>query len=208
MDIEKFIKARPYLYHLTYLENSEYIIRDKFLYSTVEIIRMTKNKDYEGILKEKRTDKKEVIFSGKKIFIRDQRPISEKALKKCLTDDWTCEQFYYHLNDRIFFWCKVDRLQRHFNRYESENPIIFRFKSEEIFDLNKHAKFANINTGATRANSYLGGKAPKRGPGTFLHTKEYDMSIGSVAEVTFEKQCELPDNFEIGKSPVGKWKRI
>ena len=139
-------------------------------------------------------------------MIRDQQPIVEKLLDKCLEDDWSCSDYYFYLNDRVFFWPTINRLERHFGRYESENPIIIRVSTEDVFQKNSNYKFARINSGATRANSYLGGIPPSRGKNTFQDINTYEGSIGNVAEVTFEGKCVLPKSFNYCRSPHGNWK--
>jgi hypothetical protein len=44
--------------------------------------------------------------------IRDQKPMSDAALMKCLTDDLTPSQWYEILNGKVFFWLSKRRLCR------------------------------------------------------------------------------------------------
>jgi len=44
-------------------------------------------------------------------IIRDQKPMTESALKKCLSADVTPKQWFEILNDRAFFWLSRDRLR-------------------------------------------------------------------------------------------------
>ncbi|WP_156123703.1 hypothetical protein [Flavihumibacter sp. ZG627] len=208
MDIQKFIEGRPYLYHLTSKENAKKIVAQKKLYSTNRLIDLSDNPDYLKLKRERRIGHKEILIKTESYFLRDQRPISELALSKCLTHKWGVADFLEHLNERVFMWPTLDRLWRHYDRYAGENPVIFRFSSKEIIGLNNHAKFCRLNSGATRANSYLGGKAPERGPDTFLSAKHYDLPIGSIAEVTFEKECNIDCNFHTSSSPEGVFKLI
>lgn len=203
MDTEKFIKERPYLYHLTSKGNADKIINRKILYSTNRLIDLSENPKYERIKRERRIGHKEIIIKDQSFQLRDQRPISELALSKCLTDGWQVPDFLEYLNNRVFMWPTLDRLWRHYNRYSGEEPVIFRFPTHEIIELNKHAKFCRLNSGATRANSYLGGKAPNRGPNTFLPAGDYELPIGSVAEVTFEEVCDIDCNISTASEPEG-----
>ena len=208
MNIEKFITERPYLYHLTSASNSKLIIEKKKLFSTNELVRMSKDKKQLPILRTKRLDHHEVIIDGTSFFLRDQRPISEKALSKCLTDGWVVGDFLYHLNDRVFTWPTLDRLWRHFNRYKSEKPVIFRFPTIEVIRLNPQVQFCRLNSGATRANSYLGGKPPERGSKTFLPAEEFPLPVRDVAEVTFPKFCDVNIPFEYSLTPDGKYRKV
>lgn len=208
MEIKKFIQDRPYLYHLTSKENAQNIINERRLFSTNKLIDLSDNIENQKIKRERRIGHIEIKIGDKTYLLRDQRPISELALSKCLTDNWKVADFLEHLNNRVFMWPTLDRLWRHYNRYDKENPVILRFPSIEIISLNPHAKFCRLNSGATRANSYLGGKAPDRGPSTFLAAEDYNLPVRSVAEVTFEVQCNINCTIHLASSPDGNYRLI
>lgn len=208
MDLNKFIEQRPFLYHLTSKDNAPNILKQRKLFSANQLITASEVDEIQKVKREKRSEHFSVIVNGTEILLRDQRPISEKALSKCLTGNWGIGDFLYHLNDRVFMWPTEERLFRHFNRYAHEVPIIFRFSTQEIFEVNPHAKFCRLNSGATRANSHLGGKAPERGLGTFLSATEFNLPVRSVAEVTFEDYCILPKNISYSYNPHEQYKEI
>lgn len=208
MDLEKFIRDRPFLYHLTSQENAESIIAAQKLLSANAIIDISNNASYCIHKRTRRTDHVQLVFNDQVYHLRDQRPISEKALAKCLTDNWTVGDFLFHLNDRVFMWPTLERLWRHFNRYERESPIIFRFSTKEVIELNPHVKFCRLNSGATRANSYLGGKPPERGAATFLPAELFQQSVREVAEVTFENHCFISGAVWTSHRPDGPFSPI
>lgn len=208
MDIQKFIENRPYLYHLTSKENAKQIIAQKRILSANGLIALSKNKTHLPVQRQRRITHYELEIDGLSYFLRDQRPISEKALAKCLTDGWEVGDFLFHLNDRVFMWPTLDRLWRHFTRYEAEKPVIFRFPTRELFEVNPHVEFCRLNSGATRANSHLGGKPPERGPKTFLPANEFHLTIREVAEVTFPKQCNVNIEFAMSSEPDSKYKTV
>ena len=45
------------------------------------------------------------------VIVRDQKPMRESALEKCLTGGLTTEEWYNILNDRAFFWLSRERLR-------------------------------------------------------------------------------------------------
>jgi len=208
MDLEQFIDKTPYLYHLTSQANSANIIREKRLLSANELISLSGDNAIQKVKREKRPEHFHLTVNGVGISLRDQQPISTVALPKCLTDNWTIGDFLYHLNDRVFMWPTLKRLWAHFNRYENEQPVIFRFDTRAVIEANPHVKFCRLNSGATRANSYLGGKAPERGPNTFLPAAQFDRAVREVAEVTFEGQCLLPPNFSYSNRPDGVFQEV
>lgn len=208
MDIEQFIQRTPYLYHLTSQINAENIIRERRLHSANELISLSDDDTIQNIKREKRPAHFPLTVNGVAISLRDQQPISTVALPKCLTDNWTIGDFLYHLNDRVFMWPTLKRLWSHFGRYENEQPVIFRFPTRAVIEANPHVKFCRLNSGATRANSYLGGKAPERGPNTFLPAAEFNLPIRDVAEVTFEQDCLLPETFSYSDRPDGIYHEV
>ncbi|AZI24160.1 hypothetical protein EA772_01910 [Pedobacter sp. G11] len=202
MDLERFIQQRPYLYHLTNAQNAESILAEKKLYSANQIIYMSGDHS-DNVNRQRRVGHQEIKVGEKSYFLRDQRPISQKALEKCLTDGWKMPDFLYYLNDRVFMWPTLDRLRRHYNRYALENPVIFRFPTRETIEANPHVKFCRLNSGATRANSYLGGKPPERGKNSFLSAENFLLPLREVAEVTFENECNFDFAIARGLTPDG-----
>ena len=203
MDLNKFIDKHPYLYHLTSSANATNIIAEKRLFSANELISLSGDKAIQKVKREKRAQHLPLIVNGVSISLRDQQPISPVALPKCLTNGWQIADFLYHLNDRVFMWPNLKRLWSHFRRYEDEKPTIFRFSTADMLAANPHVKFCRLNSGATRANSYLGGKAPKRGPNTFQSAAEFNLPVSQVAEVTFEQECIISGPFSYSKNPEG-----
>ena len=43
--------------------------------------------------------------------VRDQKPLNEKKLQRCLNDDTTPEEWYTILNAKVFFWLDPERLK-------------------------------------------------------------------------------------------------
>lgn len=208
MEINNFIKKRPYLFHLTSKDNIKNIISTKKLYSTKCIVETTECPEPNKILKEKRMEHKIIKHNDITYMLRDQKPISEKLLKGCLEEGMTFEQYYEMLNERVFWWPTIDRLTRHYSRYESEKPKIIRVSTESVYKLNKSKiEFSHLNSGALRANPYLKGKSPKRGYNTFVIPSKFNYSTSKVAEVTFLWDCLLPDEIYISNSPNGNWKK-
>jgi hypothetical protein len=205
MNINNFKTKRPYLYHLTDRRNYEQIKDCKTLFSTKSLVEMSNVDLRDGLLNRRRPCHTEIKVDGRSIFLRDQRPISLNALSKCLTDGWTCGDYIFHLNSRVFFWPTINRLVRHFERYKSENPIILKISTGELFSINAEAEFCRLNSGATRCNSYLGGIPPYRGKQTFQKAEEFDNPISTVAEVTFPDKCAIPPTIAISSDPTGNW---
>jgi hypothetical protein len=208
MDLNKFIEKTPFLYHLTSEKNASYIIKERKLHSANQLIEMSGDHELQHVKREKRNGHLTFKIGESEVSLRDQQPISLVALPKCLTDGWQVGDFLFHLNERVFMWPNLKRLWAHYNRYKLEKPVIFRFSTEDILIANPHVKFCRLNSGATRANSYLGGIAPHRGPNTFLNAEEFTLPINNVAEVTFENICIIVGDFSIADNPDGPFKMV
>lgn len=207
MNLDRFINLRPYLYHLTDARNVENIIQSGRILSATRIVEMSGREDGEAFLRTRRRRHEVVSVDGVNYFIRDQNPISPTALAKCLTGGWNCGDYVEHLNQRVFMWPTLDRLWRHYKRYEREGPCIFRFLTATLLEVNRNAEFSRLNSGATRANYHLGGVPPERGPETFLPAGQYPGLPSTVAEVAFVGSCRLPVTFDVGYSPDGRWEQ-
>lgn len=207
MDKQRFIENIEYLYHLTDRRNLPLIREKGSIMSTVTIIKLSGIEGGDDFLRNRRPQHYPAKVDGKTIHIRDQRPLN-RALEKCLTDKWTPGDFIFHLNSRVFMWPNIRRLQIHYGRYQEENPVILRFNTGVLLKLNKHVEISRINSGATRPSGALGGKAATRGKDTFKKIEDCEYPLGQVAEVTFPVSCKLPVIFEIGDSPIGKWKAV
>lgn len=207
MDEKRFIKNREFLYHLTDSRNLNLIIDSRCIYSTKEILSRSGLTESEKkvIMETRRPEYLAINVNGNMVYVRDQRPISSVALEKCLTDDWTVGDFIKHLNRRVFLWPTVKRLVVHYERYKSENPVILRFNTMDLIELNVCAEYSHINSGATRSNFHLHGRAPSRGRYTFKPASEFEYNVSKVAEVTFQNVCIIPDKFWISSNPNGPW---
>ena len=208
LNIEKFIRINPFLYHLTDRRNLPHIIESRRLMSTSELVNSSDLENKEDFIRVRRPSHAELSYNGRTLYIRDQKPISLVVLERSLTDNWTSSDFIEHLNKRVFFWPNLNRLQKHFNRYEGENPVILRFSTDEILALNSDAEFSRLNSGATRCSSHWNGNAPERGPRTFLNAQNYMLSERLVAEVTIPNFSFLPDSFEKTNNPNNNWEVV
>jgi hypothetical protein len=207
IDPNELCEKRPFLYHLTNRENVHSIVTDRVICSASTLLQSAEDQAALRYLREKRPSHIAIRVRGQHVHIRDQRPISEKLLANCLLGGLLPGDYYELLNDRVFFWPTLQRLRRHYERYQAEGPTILRFRTRELLDLNQ-VELSRLNSGATRANSYLGGVAPSRGRETFQSPIDYGNGIASIAEVTVENRCALPQSFEGGRSPDGPWTQI
>lgn len=103
--------------------------------------------------------------------IRDQKPMTDNALQKCLQDGLQPSDWYRLLNERTFFWLSKERLRSLLaaKAYRSKPQTILTLDTKRLVD--SHAsriELSPINSGAT-----LYVPAP-RGRGTFQSIRDYD----------------------------------
>ena len=128
--------------------------------------------------------------------LRDQKPMSDSALAKCL-NEMSAKEWYELLNKRSFFWVDYQRVQRLLNAraYRGTDQLILTFDTKAVlaqyFD---KVELCPINSGSTIF------KPQPRGRNTFAPFDKYDFAgwtekRGSIqkAVVEFTILGGLPD---------------
>lgn len=103
------------------------------------------------------------------VVIRDQIPMTDGALKKCL-QDMTLTAWYKMLNSRVFFWTTEERLLRLFNAeaYRGKTQCIIRIDTKQFLArYGDRVSLSPINSGSTIFNPQ------PRGTQTFLPMQAY-----------------------------------
>ena len=205
MDIARFIKNRPFLYHLTARENLAAIIATQELLSAAAIFAKAGNND---LCRNKRHFSVPLMIGSDIICVRDQAPLYAGNCK--LQPGWSFEDLVELLNSHVFFWPgtasgPIDYGQRHFLRYVHEKPIVIRVGTDAVFTENamNGPRVCRYNSGAPRCTQ---GKGSPRGPGTFQNILAFAGTVTEVKEVTFQHRMRLPLSVEIADSPAGPWK--
>lgn len=104
------------------------------------------------------------------MVIRDQKPMSDGALEKCLEDDLTPEQWYRILNQKTFFWLSRPRLRRLLGAraYRNLAHTILTVDTATLVAVHRdQILLSPINSGSTIM------KPQPRGLGTFLPIDQY-----------------------------------
>jgi hypothetical protein len=164
----------PRLYHMAEANSWDSIQRHGLL-STTALLDLF---EYSGTEREQiesvRRARSMVVEhrSYGKAVIRDNIPMRESALEKCL-DGCTPRDWYEFLNRRVFFWLSWERLQRLLTarEYRHKRQTIITVDTQLLLD--RHASsvtLAPINTGATLYNP------PRRGLGTFQSIESYPIT--------------------------------
>ena len=200
MDVNRYSKIRPYLYHLTDRLNLDQIRESKVLFCAAELMKRAGCSD---LLRTRRQDHESIEVNGSTISLRDQKPLLSGNME--LTGEFTFEDFVEALNARVFFWPGTDsgpirQGENHFARYQCERPALLRCGFQSLVSANPSVEplFCPYNSGAPRT---VNRKKSPRGPNTFLKACDFQRTSCKVVEVTFIGGIVLPPDTEIGKGP-------
>lgn len=112
MDVNEFIDTYPTLYHMAEVDSWPNI-QNHGLLSTSALLDLYKINGTERVGIES-LHRPECIKIQRKGFpdavVRDQKPMSDKALKKVLLDDLKPRDWYEILNQKVFFWSTKDKV--------------------------------------------------------------------------------------------------
>jgi hypothetical protein len=124
-----------------------------------------------------------------RVVIRDQKPLSEAKLKKCL-HGYGVERWFRLLNANVFFWLDLERLKTMMSarEYRGKVQTILTVDAEPLIrKYESKIRLSPLNTGSTSPFAH------PRGADTFKTLAEYPFvermnrgDYGCVAELTVE----------------------
>jgi hypothetical protein len=131
--------------------------------------------------------------------IRDQKPLRDSSLNKCLID-LTPAEWYRVLNNQVFFWVTKDRLLTLLSAraYRDRVHCILTVDTKQLLERHlERVKLSPINSGSTLYNPQ------PRGTGTFFPLSEYPFEerkkkrglMNAVAELCVD--YSVPDISEL-----------
>jgi hypothetical protein len=203
-DLNNFIAARPWVYHLTSNSNFPTIREQRRLESASELIAKA---NLPELLRRRRPSHKPIRVNGVEIQLRDQAPLH--AANIAFENGWQLPDLIEELNKLVFFWPGTaigpsPYGRRHFARYKAENPVLVRVSTRDLIAENSGVEplFCRFNSGSPR---YSNGRASPRGSGTFVTSDRFAGRPSEVVELTFPVSVRLPKRTEYGSIPDGPW---
>lgn len=172
MDIDALIKTYPYLYHMAE-KGSWPLIEKHGLLSTSALLDKHKvNGAARDELEARRRPDKVTLASNHfdTVVLRDQKPIIESKLQKCLLDGLQPADWYKILNGKTFFWVGTDRLSILLNahHYQGDEHVVLTINTEPLVRAYaKSISLCHMNSGNTLPFAH------PRGKSTFLPIHEY-----------------------------------
>jgi hypothetical protein len=170
MTTEEFVFHYPLLYHMAEADTWQ-SIRTLGLLSTSALLDLCGSVAEERRrIESQHRSKPTPLACGEHgaIMIRDQKPMSDVALRKCLTNGMTPAEWYATLNRKVFFWVTEKRLNKMLGAYRGHEHIVIVLDSRKL--LNRPAlsvTLSPINSGSARR------KAAPRGSETFCSLQDY-----------------------------------
>ena len=120
--------------------------------------------------------------------VRDQKPMDDTGLRRCLQDGLTPTEWYEILNDKTFFWLTEERLLRLLNArpYRRLEHTVLVVDTARLLERHeKNVLLSPINSGCTKPYP------AKRGRTTFLPLPEYPFDIWRKKRGRLEAVVEL-----------------
>ncbi len=122
------------------------------------------------------------------VVVRDQKPLDDAGLRRCLKDGLTPADWYRLLNARVFFWLSRDRLLRLLTArpYRGlEHDVLELEACPLVGSYRERITLSPINSGATKPFP------SPRGRDTFLPIDAYPYADWRIRRVRGERVVEL-----------------
>jgi hypothetical protein len=195
-EVEEFLKICPKLYHMAE-QGSWPSIRERGLLSTTALLDLysVSGRERELIEDERRPTSVLVRKVGlADAVVRDQIPMGDKALRRCLQDGLQPRDWYRLLNGKVFFWVSKKRLIRLLGAkaYRNKKHDILELDSERLIGkLAEHIWLCPINSGSTIMN-------PRpRGKSTFARIQDYPYAEWSKRRSKADRIVELSVDYSV-----------
>jgi hypothetical protein len=193
-ELTEFLQKSPKFYHMAEFESWP-SIKARGLLSTTAILDLYGVDGEERRTIEEARRSESVILEHDtlpQITIRDQLPMSDEALQKCLLDGLKPIDWYLLLNQRVFFWPSKERLLRLLGAraYRNRKHDILEVDATALVEGYRGSiTLSPINSGSTLFSPRL------RGKGTFSRIPDYPYSqrppANRVAEIAIDHS--VPD---------------
>jgi hypothetical protein len=169
---EELVRHYPRLWHMAH-GGSWPAIRENGLLSTTALLDLYEVAPPRRKVIEASRRSDLVTLDGKNLpraVVRDQKPMTDSALSKCLQDGLTAPEWYRILNKRTFFWVSRKRLWRLLKAraYRSNPQTVLTLDTKSLISSHRASvELSPINSGSTIFNPQ------PRGLATFRSIAEY-----------------------------------
>lgn len=164
------------------------------LLSTSALLDLAEHADRDAIETRQRPEGVVVALPGHTATIRDQKPMDDAGLRRCLRDGLTPADWYRLLNRRVFFWLTRARLDRLLNArpYRNRPHDVLEIDTARLVAAYRPAiTLSAINSGATRPFPV------ERGLATFLPIEDYPYATWRARRPRGERAVELAVDYGV-----------
>jgi hypothetical protein len=215
--LDKIVELHPVLYHMAEFGTWE-SIRTHGLLSTSALL------DLFGYTGEKRANieqcrrRTSIPITNDQhgnAVIRDQRPMSDSKLAKCLRDGLTPTDWYRILNGKVFFWLTEARLLTLMKAYADSEHLVLEVDTRELLrTCGDNVMLAPMNTGTTNPMAHPRGLATFQPPHRYrfeMNRKRKGGPRKAIVELTVNHSvCKISDftvrathrRYENGRAPI------
>ena len=195
-ELEELLKDCPTLYHMAEF-GSWPSIRHQGLLSTTAVL------DTYGISGEERRRIEDEHRPAKvrlehvtlpRAVIRDQIPMRDSDLKRCLPPNLSPTDWYRLLNQKVFFWLTRERLVRMLkaDAYRTEANHVLEIEARALMEAHRDAIWlCPINSGATKPMAH------PRGEDSFLRIPNYPYDNWRKKRRKGERVVELAVDYSV-----------
>lgn len=127
-------------------------------------------------------------------MIRDQKPLSDSALRKCLGHGMTPTEWYRLLNRHVFFWLTRERVESLLaaRAYSGGSHLLIQIDTEQLLRRDwPRIRLSPINSGSTIY------KPQPRGVDTFLHPDDYPLARWDAKRSKRKSVAELAVEYSV-----------
>ncbi|MEF2070182.1 DUF7002 family protein [Consotaella aegiceratis] len=162
-ELQELVEDCPVLYHMA-ARGSWPSIQEHGLLSTTALLDLFEiaGEAREAIESQRRREMAILVHPAfGKAVIRDQKPMDDRALQRCLSDGLTPRDWYELLNGRVFFWLTRSRLHRLLSAgpyRDDEHDVLELDTASVVRDYRDRITLAPINTGSTRRRPAVRGR--------------------------------------------------
>ncbi len=172
MNPELLIERFPRLYHMAE-DGSWPSIKKNGLLSTSRLLDLydVRGRERAALEQRHRPESVSIRQAGLPVaVVRDQKPMSDAGLQRCLQDGLAPKDWYRTLNSMCFFWLTEERLFRLLEAkpYRTLSHTVLTVDTASIlFSHSKRVRLCPINSGCTKPFPH------ERGKDTFLPIVQY-----------------------------------
>ncbi len=200
MEIPELVSRYPVLYHMAEDGSWESIQRLGLLSTSALLDRFEVGGGRRFQIESARRPEMELVEHTEhgRALIRDNKPMQEKTLERCLTG-MSPREWYETLNGKVFFWVDRKRLLKLLGAraYRDRPHLVLELDTEELLRRHaNHVMVSPINSGAT----FTMNPAP-RGTDTFRRIEDHPKNK-PVVEVTVDYAVPNAADFVLS---VSRW---